>query len=55
VIVFGRCDLWRKNCHGRKKQNEGKPDDSRRISENPVQGKFEFTQSGVRVGHVSFV
>jgi hypothetical protein len=51
MSVFGWCDLRRKNSHGRKKQNQGKPDNGRRVPENPVQCKFKLTQSGVLLCH----
>jgi hypothetical protein len=47
--------LGRKNGHGRKKQNQGKSDNGRRVPENPVQRKFKFTQSGMLVGHCYLV
>jgi hypothetical protein len=52
VVVFRWCDLRRKNGHGREKQNQGKPDNGRRVSENPVQRKFKLTQSGMSCGHM---
>jgi hypothetical protein len=52
MVVFGWSNLRRKNCHGREKQNQGKPDNGRRVPENTVQGKFKLTQSGMFMGHM---
>jgi hypothetical protein len=51
VSIFGRGNQGRKNRYGRKNDQQRKADNGSRISKNPVERKFEFTQSGVLFGH----
>ena len=48
--VFGRRDIGCQNGRCGKKQQQGKPDDGRRVPENPIHCKFNFPQSRMEVG-----
>jgi hypothetical protein len=45
--IFGRCNLGGEQGDCGKKEEQGKSDNRCRIAKNPVQGEFQFSQSGM--------